>query len=190
MDLPLVLARRKDGSLVYRIPIWFRIVMALIFAAVGAAIFVGGSAPGTIGWIVLIVLLLALLYRETWIFDPAKKEISHRFGLWILSKKVVIAMGDISCFRLIPWVRGSLPGSEAEKTENRLTLEASRGKQIGGEDSGKRKAAPFRKAYLTLACETPEKSFTINMVPARGGMALRASADKIATACDKPLEEG
>ena len=189
MDLPLVLVRRKDGVLVYRIPLWYRAVMGLIFAAVAGAMFMGGGAPGAVGWVVMTLLLFALLYRETWFFDTAKGEISHRFGLLVVSKKTALSLRDVSCFRLVPWVRGSLPGSEAERLENRYTLEASRGKQIGGDDSTKRKT-PFRKAYLTLACETGEKSVTINMVPARNGVALRGIADKIATACGKPLEEG
>jgi len=189
MDLPLVLVRRADGVLVYRIPLWFRAVMGLILAAVTGGMFVGGGAPGPVGWVVTLLLLLALLYRETWIIDAKGGEIRHRFGLLVASKKIAIALSDVNCFRLVPWVRGSLPGSEAERLENRYTLEASRGKQIGGDDSAKRKA-PFRRAYLTLACETGEKSVTLNMVPARNGVALRVIADKIATACGKPLEEG
>ena len=189
MDLPLVLVSRKDGVLVYRIPLWFRVVMGLIFATVTGAIIVGGRAPGAVGWVVMTVLFLAFLYRETWVIDAKGGDIIHRFGLAIASKKMVIAISDISCFRLVPWVRGSLPGSEAERIENQFTLEASRGKQIAGDNPGKRKAA-FRKAYLTLACETAEKSITINMVPARSGVSLRVIADRIATYCGKTLEEG
>ena len=189
MDLPLVLVGRKDGVLVYRIPLWFRGVMGLIFAVVAGAIFIGGTPPGVVGWIVIVVLLLALLYRETWVFDAGKGEIQHRFGLVLASKRLFIAMSDIQCFRLVPWVRGSLPGSEAELAENRLTLEASRGKQIADDPSAKRKNL-FRGSYLTLACETSEKSLTVNMVPARNGVALRAIADRIATYCGKALEEG
>jgi len=189
MDLPLVLVLRRDGALVYRIPVWFRIAMGIVFAAVTLSLFYGGHLPGTVGWIVIAILFLALIYRETWVFDQTGGEVRHRFGLLIAARSLTLPFGDIGVFRLVPWVRGSIPGSAEEKLENRQTLEASRGRQIPDEPGGKRRPR-YRKPFLTLVLEAPGKSVTINMVPARRAIAFRAIAEKIARYCDKPLEEG
>ncbi|HUX37377.1 MAG TPA: hypothetical protein VMV44_05690 [Rectinemataceae bacterium] len=189
MDLPLVLVERRDGVLVYRLPLWFRAVMALIFLAVSAALLFGGKEPGTVGWVIMTVLFLALLYRETWYFDTAKGEIRHRFGLLVVASRLVIPIESVTSFRLVPWVRGSVPGSAEEKRENDETLAASRGTQIPDNVSSKRRFLA-RRPYLTLVCESSQTTATINMVPGRKGLSLRSVADRIATYCGKPLQEG
>ncbi len=189
MDLPLVLVRRRDGVLVYRLPLWFRAVMGLIFVAVSAALVFGGKEPGTVGWIIMGILFLALLYQETWHFDATKGEIRHRFGLLVLASTLVIPIESVSCFRLVPWVRGSIPGSAEEKKENAETLAASRGTQIPDAVSSKRRFLA-RRPYLTLVCESAPTTATINMVPGRRGLSLRGVANRIAEYCGKPVQEG
>lgn len=189
MDLPLVLVLRRDGVLVYRIPYWFRAVMGLIFAAVAAALAFGGSDPGIVGWIVATVLLLSFLYEESWVFDKEKGEIRHRFGLLVAARRLVIPLAGVSGFRLVPWVRGGIPGSAEEKADNKRTLEASRGGQADLEEGSKKKAL-YKKPYLTLVCEGAEEAVTINMVPARRASAFRALAERIAQYCGKALAEG
>lgn len=189
MDIPLVLVARRDGVLVYRMPYWFRAAMGFIFLTVSAAILFGGQPPSVVGWIVIVVLLLAFLYRETWFFDRKKGEIDHRFGLLIASRRLVFPLGEVGSFRLVPWVRGGIAGSAEEKADNARTLEASRGRQLDLPAKDKKKPI-YRKPYLTLVFDGPEGIVTINMVPARRAAALRALADRVATQCGKSLQEG
>jgi len=188
MDLPLVLRRIGETRLVYGIPLWYRLVMGGILALLVASLVVAGGTPGLVAWIVLSVALLAFLYEERWDFDRTQAVLVHSYGLLLLSKRGRVPFASIKSFYLMPWVRGSIPGSDEERLGNESTLLMSRGGLSSEEKSGRRPSL-FRKPYLSLAIETEEGRLIVNMAPARRSPALRAVAVELSDFCSKPLEE-
>ncbi|MEI6874458.1 MAG: hypothetical protein WCL50_04915 [Spirochaetota bacterium] len=189
MDIPLVLRARGDSTLEYGIPAWYRLIMAAILALILAALFVSEGPPGILGWIFIAINLFAALYEERWTFDAKKGELRHRFGLVFAARTLRLPFASISAFRLEALVRGTLPGSQDERAENERALAESRGQQITDQLPGKRRPM-YKKAYISLVCESPETKFLLNTVPARNGPKLRLAASSIADFCGKPLEEG
>ncbi|HPV59382.1 MAG TPA: hypothetical protein PKZ23_07390, partial [Rectinema sp.] len=70
MEIPLRLVGRKDGSLFYGVPLYFRLIMAGMLILMISAIGVEGFNTSVIGWIIMILLLLGFVYKEDWTFDP------------------------------------------------------------------------------------------------------------------------
>jgi hypothetical protein len=164
MEIPLRLRSRADGSLVYAIPRPFRAAMAGIFALLAAALLADGRGPGLGGGLALSLSALGALYEESWAFEPGKDAIEHRVGLVFLARRRITALGDISCLRLAPFVRG------ADSRPRR----------------GRRK-----KPGLCLLIETGDGSRRfVNAVGARKAEALRTVAAHIAGSCGLPLIEG
>ena len=71
MEIPLRLVDRKDGSLFYGVPLYFRLIMAGMLILMISAIGVEGFNTSVIGWIIIILLLLGFVYKEDWTFDPS-----------------------------------------------------------------------------------------------------------------------
>jgi hypothetical protein len=185
MEIPLTLRARRDGKLVYAIPLPFRAAMAAIAALLAAALLMDGRDPGIGGWASLSIAALGALYEERWSFDPGAGQVSHRVGLVLLARRTTIALGDIASFRIEPFVRGTVPGSADEERENAAALAGGRADDAGA------KRARFKRPYLCLICETKDGSRRfLNAVPARRGAALKAQASRIAEACGAPLSEG
>jgi hypothetical protein len=171
--------------MVYGIPWLFRAGMAAITALLAFALFMDGQSPGAGGWAALAVAALGALYEERWTFDPKAKLIAHRVGLLFLARRRTIALGDAARFRIVPFVRGTVPGTPDEALENAAALAGGR-----VDDSGRRRAR-HKRPYLCLLCETEDGSrHFVNAVSARKGEALRAQASRIAEACGLPLVEG
>jgi hypothetical protein len=185
MEIPLVLRARSGGKLVYAVSGVFRAAMAAILALMAAALFADGGSPGALGWILMALAALAALYEERWTFDPAAGTIAHGAGLVILSRRLGLALGDVERFRIVPFVRGTLPGSGDEAAENAAALAGGR-----TDDSGRRRAW-HKKPYLRLSLETADGvSHFIDALPARKAAVLKGRAARIAEACGKELVEG
>jgi hypothetical protein len=186
MEIPLVLRARPGGRLVYSVSGLFRAAMAAILALMAAALFVdGGSPPEAFGWILMALTAFATLYEERWTFDPSAGRIAHRAGLVFLARRTDIALKDVERFRILPFVRGTLPGSGDEAAENAAALTGSR-----TDDSGRRRSR-HKKPYLRLCFETADgESYFIDALPARRAGELKTRAARISAACGKELVEG
>ncbi len=185
MEVPLVLHAGRGGRLVYSVSWLFRGLMALILALVAAALLTGGSSPGIVGWTVLAALALGALYDESWSVEPAARRLVHRSGLLVLARSRSLPLDEVARFRILPFVRGTLPGSEDEAAQNAAALAGGR-----GDDSGKRRSW-HTKPYLCLVVETSDgERHSIDLVSARKASAIKAIAERMAGACGKEVLEG
>ncbi len=169
MEIPLRLISRKDGSLFYGIPLFFRIMMGGMLALIGAAIVLEEFQSGPIGWIAVGLLLLGFVYKEDWLFDPSNKTIRGVLGFYPLLKKTTLTFEEVAYIQLAAFSKGTIPGSEEEKSSNREAFEEMRGdvskREIkrGGLDILRRK-----RLYIALLIITKnEEHYLLDMVPAR-----------------------
>jgi hypothetical protein len=184
LEIPLILRSPRPDRLVYAIPGWYRLAMALILAALGAGL-PGGAAPGPWGWSVLALVALAGLYQESWVFDAGCGRVLHRVGLLSLQRSTVIPFAAIERFRLLPVVTGTVPGSEAERLGNAAALAGQRADDQGG------RRQRHRKPFLDLVLECADgRRYLIDHLPARRAGKLRELGDRAAALCGKPLEAG
>jgi hypothetical protein len=185
MEIPLVLRKAGEGRLVYAIPAWYRAVMGVIAALVLASLFIAGGMPGVVGWVVIALVCFGALYEERWTFDRAEASVTHRAGMVFWARKTCITTESIATFRLSPFIRGSIPGSESEKADKEAALALGRG------DDSQKKRSPHKKAYLSIVMETADGSaYLLNMIDARKGASIREAARKIAEHCGTSLIEG
>ncbi len=184
MDIPLVLTSPKPNRLVYSFPLWFRFVLSAILFIVIAALFTGAETPGYIAWTVLVILLLSALYEDKWVFDAAKGEVKHRAGLLIAARSWRIDFSEIARFRIVPFVKGTIPGSEEEKKENEAALSGGRS------DDGTPRRHRHKKPFLHFEIECADGSrYLIDRLPGRRIEKLRNLASRIADHCGKTVSE-
>ncbi len=93
MNFILQLRTLKSGSLVITVPLYIRILMLLMAGIVFAASFFSSFSAGSIA--VIVILLLAACYEERWHFDRQNQQLSFRFGLLFLAKKVEMPFATI-----------------------------------------------------------------------------------------------
>jgi hypothetical protein len=185
VEIPLVLSSPRQDCLVYALPLWFRVIMGFIVAVVVTALAMGDSRPGILAWVVLVLLCLASLYEEKWTFQATESRVTHRAGLLVAARSTSIDFASIDCFRIVPVVKGTRPGSADEKAENAAAL---KGQRVG---DGIQKKAWHKKPFLSLEIEcTDGTRYLIDHVPARRVATLRSSAARMAALCEKPVSEG
>lgn len=180
MEITLVLRERAPGRLVYTIPLWYRLVMALISAILAASIYVSGDGKGSVvSWIIVAIAVLAALYEETWILDKATGALSHRFGLVFLARTVSLPLERIQAFRLRAFYKGSNPGSPASAGESAAILASLNADSDLSDLKGRNRMR--RKAYITLICDDREGGgLVINTLPMRGAGGLKTVAARFA----------
>ncbi len=184
MEIPLVLSSPRPDRLVYRLPVWYRVVMGCILAVVVTALVMGDSRPGFLAWLVLVILILGALYEDKWIFDAAESRIVHRAGLLIGAKATVIEFSAVERFCIVPLVKGTIPGTEDEKSENAAALKGYRS------DDGHLRRARYKKHFLSLEIECSDGTrYLIDHMPARNVVNVRATAALMADLCGKPVTE-
>jgi hypothetical protein len=184
MEVPLVLTSPRPDRLVYGLPIWYRAVMGLILAIVVTALLMGDSRPGILAWLVLALLLLGALYEDSWTFDAAEGRATHRAGLVVSARSTVIEFSSIERFRVVPLVKGTIPGSAEEQAENAAALAGKRS------DDGQIKRFRHKKPFLSLEIEcTDGTRYLVDHLPARNGEKLRSVVSRLATLCGKPVTE-
>lgn len=185
MEIPLVLRRRKDGSFVYGLPLAYRVAMATVVAVLAFSLFMEGGMPGAFGWILIALTLAGGLYEESWSFDAKSGTLTHRAGVFPLLRRTRIAKDSIVRFRIEPYVRGTIPGSEDESAEKTAALGGGR-----RDDSGAKRAR-YKRPYLCLVFETTDGStYFMNAIGARKGGKIKTQAALMAQACGASLVEG
>jgi len=184
VEIPLVLSTPKPDRLVYGFPVWFRIAMGGILALVSLALAMGDAAPGALAWIVLGLLALATIYEDRWEFDGTLGRATHRSGLMIAARSRVIEFPEIHRFRIVPLVRGTLPGTEEERAANAAALKGER------TDDVSLKRDRYKKPFLSLEIECLDGTrYLVDHMPARRAPGLRTLASRIAEFCGKPVSD-
>jgi hypothetical protein len=96
------LKKRKDGSLILILPIWFRIMFLFIAALLAAGIYAVG--PGSIRqWIPILIMLACIagaLYEEKWIFDKSGNKIEYHSGIMFISRKKSYKLEEVEVFKI------------------------------------------------------------------------------------------
>jgi len=176
MEIPLRLVSRKDGSLFYGIPLSFRIMMGGMLALIGAAIVLEEFHSGPIGWIAAILLLLGFVYKEDWLFDPSNKTINGLLGFYPILKKTDLTFEEVAYIQLAAFSKGTIPGSEEEKSSNREAFEEMRGNDSKGGLRGGLDVFRRKRLYIALLIITKnEDHYLLDMVPARRASRLSSA---------------
>lgn len=182
MEIPLSLTSPRPDRLIYGFPVWYRVVMGVIVAVVCGALFLGDTRPGVFGWVVLAILVLAGLYEDRWSFDARDGKAEHKAGLVFLGRTVSLGFDQIDRFRVVPLVRGTIPGTEDEKVANEAALKGGRA------DDGSLRRERHKKPYLSLEIECLDGArYLVDHMPARKAEQLRLMASRIGDLCGKPV---
>lgn len=102
--------RQKGANIFFAIPLWYRYLSAIMFAAVLAAILVSGGT-GIPGWIILAVTAFSFFYEEKWLFNKSSGKCSGRMGLFFLYKGPVFSAKEVKELRLELFRKGYLDQS-------------------------------------------------------------------------------
>jgi hypothetical protein len=184
VEIPLTLTSPRPDRIVYSLPVWFRVVMGAIIAVVVAALIMGETRPGLLAWVILLLLVLSALYEDKWTFDAASGCVTHRTGLLVAARSTQIEFASIERFRIVPLVKGTVPGTDEEKAENAAALKGQR------TDGGNLKRSRHKKPFLSLEIECSDGTrYLVDHVPARRSESLRSIAATMAALCDKPVTE-
>ena len=184
MEIPLSLRKTADGSLVYGIPLWYRVMTAALIAVMASGVFIAGSAPGLIGWIVLALLLLGFVYDERWIIDPKARVIRHYGGLWPFARAMRVDFDDIEGFSLRAFARGTVPGSESETKEQEKAFAMMNGKDADRGEKVSLFRSMGRKPYINLLVNTESgDTYLVDTLPARRAGRLKKVGEAMAAAC-------
>ena len=184
MEISLSLKKSADGGIVYGIPLWYRVMTAALIAVMASGVLIAGSAPGPIGWIVLALLLLGLVYDERWIVDPKAREMLHFGGLWPFARAMRVNFDDIEGFSLGAFARGTVPGSESETKEQEKAFAMMNGKDANMGEKVSLFRSMGRKPYINLLVSTrPGETYLVDTLPARRAVRLKKVGEAMAAAC-------
>ncbi|MCX8012880.1 MAG: hypothetical protein N3A02_01150 [Rectinema sp.] len=181
MEVPLRLSVRRDGSLFFGVPLYVRIVMGAMFLLLGSAIVAAGFQGGLFGWFALVLLLMGLLYREDWLFNPATRNVHSAIGFLPMARKQTIAFEDIEALQLAAFSKGTVPGSADERHSDQEAFDTMRGKP--GSETTQHWSDPIkrRKLYMSLLLITKEgEKYLLDMSPARKATRLAQAGRAIA----------
>jgi len=193
MEIPLTLRKRKDGAIVYAIPLWYRLVTGAMLAVVAGSILESGEAPSLIAWIVLLLLALGILYEERWTANPEVGELRHCAGILPFTTKVSIPFGQIASFRLSAFAKGTIPGTEDEHQEKErafalLNASISSSRGLGTERPNFLR--PKRKSYLNLILATKDDQvYLVDSLPAAKAARFVKTGRALAEACGAEFTE-
>jgi len=189
MEIPLRLISRKDGSLFYGVPLFFRLIMAAMLILMIIAIGIDGFNASIVGWIIMILLLLGFVYKEDWIFDPSSRHILSQIGFYPLLKKTSIAFEEVSYLQLAAISKGTIPGSREEETANRDAFSQMRGQETGEDKKGgMRSFFQRKKLYISLLIITKnEEHYLLDMIPAHRASRLSQTGKALAALIGCPF---
>jgi hypothetical protein len=157
--------RRSAHTLVYGIPIWYRVLAStLALFLLASAISSGGL--GILGTILLGIALFAALYEERWVFDGDSGRCTCRIGLIFAAKGPSFAFSDVSRLRLDLFIKGRLEQNAPMPDE---------------------KLPPGSQVRLIIETKAGE-SYMVESVSVRRKPILAASAVEIATTLGIALE--
>ena len=189
MEIPLTLRKSADGRLSYGIPLWYRLATAAMLALVAAGIFTSGGSPSVIGWIILALLILGLVYEERWVVEPKTGRVLHYSGIWPAAKIISLGFGEIEEFSLGAFAKGTVPGSTEEKADKERAFAMLNGRD--SEEPGRPSIFKMgrRKPYITLLLRTREGGdYLVDSLPARSARRLRAAGEALAAAAGSRFE--
>jgi len=182
MELPFSLIERKDGTLRYGIALWYRVSAVVIFSVLAFSLASSGEHPSILGWLLLVLSALGVLYEEQWVFG--REIVIHRVGVIFAARRTDLSISELSTLRIVPFVRGTVPGSVEESKENE--------KALYGEAEGKVQGRIWlsgKKPYLLLIIEAKNgDEYTIDRIPARRREWLLSSARRISAVVDIPID--
>jgi hypothetical protein len=191
MEIPLTLRRRKDGSLVYAIPLWYRLATGAMLAVVAGGLLSSGEAPGLLAWIIMALLALGLLYEERWTVSSG--ELRHAAGILPFASRLSIPFGQIEDLRLSAFARGTIPGTEDERKEKArafslLETSISGSRSLDAERPNFLK--PRNKPYLNLVLRTKDDQvYLVDSLPAARAARLVKVGRALAEACGVEFAE-
>lgn len=187
MEIPLSLRERRDGSLTYGIPLWYRVFCAVMLLFIIGAIAVSDAPLTVFAWVFIALCVAGALYEERWGIDTSSKTLRHSGGLYPVIKKTVIGFGDIECMLLGAFAKGTVPGSREETEDKERAFEMMRGQDKDN------KPKTFlgmgrRKPFITLLVVTKNgDSYLIDSLPARRASRLEKTGEKMAAVCGCPF---
>jgi len=182
MELPFSLIERKDGTLRYGIALWYRILAAAIFGVLALSLAMTGEPPSILGWAFLALSALGVLYEEQWSFG--RDTVGHRIGVIFAARQTTLSVSELSGLRIVPFVRGTVPGSSEESKENDNALYG----EAEGQGSFKRWFS-VKKPYLLLVLSAQSgDEYSIDRIPSRRKEWLVSVARKISAVTELPLD--
>lgn len=99
--------RRKGNTLIYGIPVWYRVSSAVAALALVAASVISGGL-GIPGSMIVIIVMLASLYQELWTFDVKHDACSGRMGLVFAARGPSFKASGIAQLRVDIFAKGKL----------------------------------------------------------------------------------
>ncbi|MCX7023359.1 MAG: hypothetical protein NT080_01915 [Spirochaetes bacterium] len=182
MQVSLSLAIRKDGTVSYGMPLWFRISSLAIMLVVAGTFVVNGSY-GPVGVIVIAALAAGIAYEECWIVDPAARKVRHAAGFMPFPRRMDIGFDEVKRLKVDAVASGTAPGTESERAAMAEALNPAPGRFPP--ESGRKR----RKVILKLLLETADGGeYLVDLAPASKLEAFRKTASVIAAAIGVPAE--
>ena len=182
MDLPFALTENRDGTLHYGLALWYRTIATGVFGILAWTLVSEGRPPSVLGWLLLALAALGALYEEKWIFGP--DGVTHAVGLVFASRGKAFTNEDLESLRIVPHVRGTIPGSADETRENARALS-------GGDEAGApgKTLLSWKKPFLLLVLAARDGAeYAIDKVPARRREYLTGIARRISSLSGIPLD--
>ena len=100
--MSFVLKKKRDGTLVLVLPIWFRMLFSFIVVLLAAGVFVSGiAARGQ--WIPILLIIACIagaIYEEKWVFNKLQNSIEYITGTMLINKKKIYKIEDIEIFNI------------------------------------------------------------------------------------------
>lgn len=184
MEIPLRLKKTADGRLIYGIPLWYRAMTAAMILLVGGGMLTAGGQPGFLAWFILVLLVLGLVYEESWAIDPRAKTVTHHWGFWPLAKGASNEFASIENFHLKALARGTVPGSKEESVANERAFAMMNHKDADVSMKKSFLKSASRVPYINLLMKTADgEVYLVDSLPARRASKLLAVGGAFAEAC-------
>ena len=191
MELPLRLTKLKDGSLIYGISPWFRVMNSVFVVLIAAAFLVNNIPMSVLAWILEVGLALGVLYEENWKADSAGKRLVHKGGIYPFIKSTPVDFAEIEHFMLGALARGTVPGSSEERDEKARAQTMMNGSSDERSTPGGMFARNLRrKPFVNLILQTRSgEAYLIDSLPARKAKRLEIAGMALADSCGCQLEK-
>jgi hypothetical protein len=127
----LTLLRRRDGRLLFTVPLAYRLLLAAIGGFVSFALFATTpaeavfTARNTVPLLFALLALLGAAYEEQWVFDRRRDLLLRRLGLWPLRWNRRLAISQLRQVGLEQFFRGrphEMPPKERRRPLTVLVL--------------------------------------------------------------------
>jgi hypothetical protein len=190
VEIPLLLKKDPSGRLIYSIPLWYRIVTAIMIIAIVVALISSGGSPSIVAWIILVLLVFGLLYEERWGADTKEKQLLHSGGIWPFVKTTSVDFSELKGFRLSAFARGTVQGSAQERSEEARAYAIMEGRDKPNPGIKSFLGMGHIKPYIHLIADATEgRAYLIDSLPARKASRLKKAGSALAEACGVPMFE-